>query len=469
MFTRCPKCNTAFRIHAKQLGAASGLVRCGSCQYIFQALEHLFELTPGTHPLAAAMPAPKPKAPPVAAAVIPPVAAATEPKKPALDERLPAEEVLPPIIIRSGLPSNTPHGALRQQPENTNALPKAASGPAATSALKPATITEPTFAQPAPAADFKPAASVPPTDNEFDFTRARFSRVAPPQDAAFDTPEIDHAALERDNAEIANMLAEIESRLKEQPPGTLPAADPVTLVETMEPTPELVHAAQVHVAPAPARAEPVVETASPIDEDLTQIGGHASLAPEGAAAAAEPEPAPAYPEAVFDLRQKPGSRLPLLWSAAVLILIVGIFAQLVYFNRNELARQPQLRPWMEQLCGLMDCKIPLRVDLNAFELSDRDVRTHPQQAGQLLVSATIKNNAAFAQPYPVVELSFRSIEGQLITKHLFNPSDYVGKNLSLDNGIASQQTQRLSMAIPDPGPTAINFLFDFLPAPENQP
>lgn len=454
MFTRCPKCQTAFRIHAKQLGAASGLVRCGSCQYIFQALEHLFELTPGNSlALLAAKPSPMAApVPPVAKAAAVPPPAAIPPQAVAPEVRMADEAVLPPpIIIRAGLAAS---GAPRREPGTENLPPKAAP--------KPVPASEPSMAE------VPPATPAPTAANEFDFTRARFSRVAPPPDVAFETPEIDYAALERDNTEIANMLAEIEARMKEQPAGTMPAADPVTLVETMEPTPEVVHAAQVHI-PTPTPTQAIAEAAPGISEALTQVEQRENLSFEGAPTPDEPAPESVLPEPVFDLRQKKRARLPLLWPAAVLLLIVGIFAQLVYFNRDGLARQPQLRPLMEQMCGFMGCTIPLRVDLNAFELSDRDVRTHPQQAGQLLVSATIKNNAAYPQPYPVIELSFRSIEGQLIIKHLFKPNDYVGKNLSLDNGIASQQTLRLSMAIPDPGPTAINFLFDFLPAPENQP
>ncbi len=39
MFTRCPSCDTAFRITAEQLAAAHGRVRCGRCQKVFNALE----------------------------------------------------------------------------------------------------------------------------------------------------------------------------------------------------------------------------------------------------------------------------------------------------------------------------------------------------------------------------------------------------------------------------------------------
>ena len=43
MITHCPSCHTHFRVHAEQLAARAGQVRCGKCSRIFDALEHLIE------------------------------------------------------------------------------------------------------------------------------------------------------------------------------------------------------------------------------------------------------------------------------------------------------------------------------------------------------------------------------------------------------------------------------------------
>ena len=40
--TRCPFCQTAFRVTGSQLGAADGAVRCGSCLQVFQARDYFF-------------------------------------------------------------------------------------------------------------------------------------------------------------------------------------------------------------------------------------------------------------------------------------------------------------------------------------------------------------------------------------------------------------------------------------------
>jgi predicted Zn finger-like uncharacterized protein len=52
MITHCPSCHTHFRVHAEQLAARAGQVRCGKCGRVFDALEHLIEeIAPARPPL----------------------------------------------------------------------------------------------------------------------------------------------------------------------------------------------------------------------------------------------------------------------------------------------------------------------------------------------------------------------------------------------------------------------------------
>jgi predicted Zn finger-like uncharacterized protein len=46
MFTQCPKCDTVFRVTARELQIARGDVRCGNCARTFNALESLTDVPP---------------------------------------------------------------------------------------------------------------------------------------------------------------------------------------------------------------------------------------------------------------------------------------------------------------------------------------------------------------------------------------------------------------------------------------
>ena len=47
--TRCPQCQTYFRLFPEQLEAADGMVRCGTCLAIFNAHETLLPVSTLQH------------------------------------------------------------------------------------------------------------------------------------------------------------------------------------------------------------------------------------------------------------------------------------------------------------------------------------------------------------------------------------------------------------------------------------
>ncbi|MBK7687189.1 MAG: DUF3426 domain-containing protein [Rhodocyclaceae bacterium] len=52
MLSRCPNCQTTFRVTTEQLKARLGQVRCGTCKQVFNALEALVDALPDTQSLA---------------------------------------------------------------------------------------------------------------------------------------------------------------------------------------------------------------------------------------------------------------------------------------------------------------------------------------------------------------------------------------------------------------------------------
>jgi predicted Zn finger-like uncharacterized protein len=71
MYTQCPHCKTTFRIADAHLKAAKGMVRCGSCQEIFDATKHLTSGVPGETKPAPVAPAPPAYKSPVPVATTP--------------------------------------------------------------------------------------------------------------------------------------------------------------------------------------------------------------------------------------------------------------------------------------------------------------------------------------------------------------------------------------------------------------
>ncbi|MDE2088993.1 MAG: DUF3426 domain-containing protein [Gammaproteobacteria bacterium] len=224
----------------------------------------------------------------------------------------------------------------------------------------------------------------------------------------------------------------------------------------------------------PQRAEPLISgNTAPESQDEVIVVHH-----DEAAAAVTPAPAPPSRRGQDDevplLLQEDLARLQgthaeapsvwtiAAWSAGILALLFLLIAQYGYFMRDSLAGYPPLRPWLEKLCAAAHCTIPPLRDVAKITLLSRDVRSHPTIKGALLITATLVNRAAFAQPFPILQISFSDLAGKVIALRRFRPVEYLGKDADLRRGMPPGKRIHVVMAVMDPGRQAVTFRFDFL-------
>lgn len=151
------------------------------------------------------------------------------------------------------------------------------------------------------------------------------------------------------------------------------------------------------------------------------------------------------------------------WGVAVSVFLSFLLTgQYVWKERNRLAADAQLRPWMERYCELLHCELPLRHDVSKIEILEREVRDHPRVKGALLVTATIVNDAPFVQSYPVFEISFSNMSGTPVSIRRFQPDEYLPKDKLAGKGFQPGEKTRLVLEVLDPGKQAVSFQLDFL-------
>ena len=127
MLTRCPACETHFRVTAEQLKARAGRVRCGECQHVFNALDSLIE----EPMLVAAQPAPASPLQSVA-----PVLSDAE----AVPAAHPDVEELEIAVPPAPTPEPTPALIAGEQQDLTTASPLETEGPPAPEATEPEAV-----------------------------------------------------------------------------------------------------------------------------------------------------------------------------------------------------------------------------------------------------------------------------------------------------------------------------------------
>jgi predicted Zn finger-like uncharacterized protein len=149
------------------------------------------------------------------------------------------------------------------------------------------------------------------------------------------------------------------------------------------------------------------------------------------------------------------------WSLLILLALLGLAAQYAYYHYAELARQDRYRPLFEQLCPLMGCSLPSKVDITQIKSSNLVVRSHPRYSGALIVDAILYNRAAFAQPFPLLEMRFSDINGKLLASRRFKPSEYLSGELAGQREMPPQTPIHISLDILDPGAKAVNYSLGF--------
>jgi hypothetical protein len=149
------------------------------------------------------------------------------------------------------------------------------------------------------------------------------------------------------------------------------------------------------------------------------------------------------------------------WMIAILALLLVFILQYGYFMRNKLALHVVLRPWLEQLCKVAECEIPMRKDVKRIILINREIRSATDNKNILQVNLTLKNIATFVQPFPKIQLTFSDISGNKIAYRRFVPDEYLSKQIDITKGMKPQVPVIAGLQILDPGKNAVTFVFEF--------
>ena len=159
---------------------------------------------------------------------------------------------------------------------------------------------------------------------------------------------------------------------------------------------------------------------------------------------------------------------PLKWAGLALLALVVLAGQYAFFNFDRLARTPQWRPLYAQACNLLGCRLPNRSDIGQLRGSNLVVRSNPNYQNSLIVDAILFNEANYAQPFPVLELSFTSLNGKPVASRRFMPSEYLHGDLRNMATMPPNTPLHISLEIVDPGQQAVNYNLRLLPAPESE-
>ncbi|NII12313.1 zinc-ribbon and DUF3426 domain-containing protein [Oleiagrimonas sp. C23AA] len=158
-------------------------------------------------------------------------------------------------------------------------------------------------------------------------------------------------------------------------------------------------------------------------------------------------------------RRRAGSGMR--WALGCLVLTLVLTAQLTWAERAHWGEFPAARGFAQQLCDRLGCNLPPTRDLAQLQMVSRDIRPHPSVPGALIISATMRNDAGFTQPYPVVSITLSDLNEHRVAMRRFRPSEYIADPQVRAAGLAPGASAALVFEVKDPGHRAVAFEFAF--------
>jgi hypothetical protein len=115
----------------------------------------------------------------------------------------------------------------------------------------------------------------------------------------------------------------------------------------------------------------------------------------------------------------------LFWGTATLAVLAVALAQLAWLRPDLLLVDPQVRHWAELACQEIGCEVPPPSDLKAIRVIAHALEPVDDAEGISQLQVRFDNQAAFAQPYPVLQLSLLDTEEHIVARRRLQPDEYL--------------------------------------------
>ena len=208
--------------------------------------------------------------------------------------------------------------------------------------------------------------------------------------------------------------------------------------------------------PSAVVQDEVVIADAPAAEDFSQL----VFAPRFAREPRSKQPTRSHKRSLRRrLRSSGQRRWP--WLVACMLLMLLLAIQLAWAERDPLIRNPTVGGWLRSSCAVLGCGIPLVAAPQQLQLLASNVQAHPSVAGALMISASVRNDATFAQPYPILTITLSDAQGRHIAMRRLQPREYLDDSTILQRGLAPGATAVLLLELEDPGDKAVAFEFNF--------
>lgn len=166
----------------------------------------------------------------------------------------------------------------------------------------------------------------------------------------------------------------------------------------------------------------------------------------GRGAAAAPARPPGRPETftppetdpLFPAAEPERARHRAGWVAGCALLALALMTQIAFHYRGEIALVfPELRPTLAELCASLACEVPLPRRAELISIESSDLQADPSNPSVIVLTAALRNRAAFAQSHPSLELTLTDSQDQPLARRVLGVQDYLRRNTNVETGFTA--------------------------------
>lgn len=126
------------------------------------------------------------------------------------------------------------------------------------------------------------------------------------------------------------------------------------------------------------------------------------------------------------------------FAATAMVLALLLAGQLLFHFRSTLAvAAPALRPALIKMSELFGAELPLPREADLISIESSDLQSEPGKSRLLVLQATLRNTARYAQDYPALELALTDTKDKTIVRRVFLPSEYLPPKIPPDEAFAA--------------------------------
>ena len=454
--TRCPHCQTSFKVANDQLKLHAGLVRCGSCNQTFNGIEHLIPLENPAVPASASPKSPvaTPSAFPTAtsantetvfSAVIPP---STQRNTETIPSSSAPVQQATPSIAATAAPGITEDELVQSDapPARTLKAVKSVKAEAESSSIS---LQEPSPIVSSASLDFDLGdLAEQPLSDEATLAQVELETRA----ALMSQPTVDWSVSEGDSEEEPAFsthtgsepeLGDIGSNTLDKTPTPLSDSGSENREPYIADLSEMSDAALAENSDTPAQ-DSISDIVSDKVSDAIASDSYAGNQ-DNEAEADEHEHLPDF--VVQAEKNKGRQRVTRIVMVVLsLLLLPLLFAQSVYVLRVQLAAWfPETRPMLVQACQLIHCQIGLPMQIDQISMESNELQAVAPEKNLFLLAIQLQNSSSTVQTWPVVELILNDAKDKPVLQRAFAPADYLADPADISKGFTAGTEQNIKL------------------------